>query len=466
MLAGSVGAQGIVILIMPALTRLYEPSAIGIQALFVSASTLLVVVVSLRLDLAVVLAREEDEVTRLASLVFYQAMAAILLFALIVSVFGGDLERALSPGEGQAWLWLLGPMVLAGAMSQIGIGQATRHGRFKLIVASNLTLSATFAISGLVLGILWPSDSGLVIARLGGQVACLVALILFGQVVVRRLVQRWSTSRAGRVWSTHRQFVVFNTPFSLIGAFTRDFPLYLFALHGGSALAAAYALARTITLAPASLASSAMSRVFYHEAAANLGSPHLPRLASRIIRTGLWLSAPAFAFLLVWGDLLFTVVFGDEWELAGTFASILAVPLWLAMQAGWPERLYEVTGRQRVSFTIQIFFDVLHVTVLAVSYAISRSPVTAVVAFAVTYSLYHVSFLVGVHRVASFPVMPLVRALLTGTALFGIATIVQLMIRSTSPAGAIPTGIAALIFAMVSSGAVALILRKGSPSVS
>jgi hypothetical protein len=135
------------------------------------------------------------------------------------------------------------------------------------------------------------------------------------------------------------------------------------------------------------------------------------------------------------------------------------------MQAGWPERLYEVTGRQKMSFTIQLGFDFLHVVALVGSYAISQDPMVAVISYAVTYSAYHLTFLIGVYRVARFPARPLLGTLASGGTLFAAVVGLLALARVLSPAEPVLTAIVSLGMALAGGALIALRLRKVSQTV-
>jgi O-antigen/teichoic acid export membrane protein len=408
MLVGSIVAQGLAVAVMPVLTRLYSPEAIGLQALFVSVSGAVVFIATLRLDLAVVLPQDSRTAGRLAALVLLQAVGvAAVLVALAV--------------PGLDWLALLAPMVLFGAVFWAGQSIATRNARFAVIVLANMFMSSTFAVSAIGIGLIHPYDEGIVVSRLAGQVMGVVALVALGQVTVSML-RRPRSVRATQLWRTYWQFPTFNTPYSLIALVSRDMPLYVFAAMGGVAFAAAYALARTIMLAPISLASAALSRVFYREATVHWGTPRLMNLATTLTSVGLLASAPAFAFMLCWGDELFVLIFGDAWRMGGQFAQVLAVPVWLALQNGWPERVFEIAHKQYISFSIQLGFDLLNISVVLATYLTTKDPVLTVGLYAVSYTVYQLAYLVTVYRVAAFGMTLLMRILARGILTFGVVS--------------------------------------------
>lgn len=451
MLVGSILAQGLAVAVLPILTRLYSPEAIGLQALFVSVSGVMVFVATMRLDLAVVLPQDPRTASRLVALVFFQAVVVGLL-VLLLAAPGLRVLREVVPGSpSQVWLCFLAPMILFGAIFWAGQSTATRQARFGMIVAANLCMSLTFVVSAVAIGILHPFDEGIVVSRLAGQMAGVAALGALGMITLS-FVRKPIAMGARELWRTYWQFPAFNTPYSLIALVSRDMPLYVFAATGGVGLAAAYALARTIMVAPISLASAALSRVFYREATIHWQTPRLERLATSLSRVGLVMSAPSFALMLCWGDEVFVLVFGDSWRTAGQFAQALAVPVWLALQNGWPERVFEIAQRQYVSFSIQLTFDLLNVSIIVGTYLTTRDPILTVALYAVSYTLFQLVYLAAVYRVAAFETALLLGNLMRGAAVFVLV--------------AVPIGGARWIVpiqpAILMSGAIALIATGAS----
>lgn len=422
MVVGSVAAQGVIVLSMPILSRLYSPEAIGIQALFMSVAGLLTVLATLRLDLAVVLPRDPAKARSILSVGTYQAIFVAAMVGSAALVAAEHMGRSLSPEVAStAWIWMLAPMVIAMTIVQMGIGLATRAGKFGTIISANAVLNAVFVFVAIVIGVISSPDTGPVLGRLVGQLCAAGLMILALRLALSHLFKVRTFREVREVWSQQRQFIFFNTPYSFIGATARDLPIYVFSIGGGAVVVASYALARTVVLAPISLVSSALSSVFYKEAAEHLGTPRLEGLALSLARAGLLVTIPSFALILVWGDQLFEMVFGAPWLNAGEFAQRLAVPLWLAFQTGWPQRLFEAAGRQRVSFVIQISFDALHAVVIIATYVLTGDALLAVGLYAVTLSLFHLTYLVAVSKIAGFDLAPLFRLL--GTAFGGFAAV-------------------------------------------
>src|SRR5207245_1527976 len=75
----------------------------------------------------------------------------------------------------------------------------------------------------------------------------------------------------------------------------------------------------------------------------------------------------------------------------------------------WPERVYEVAGKQRYSFLLQTIADTLTIGLLWLLLARGVSPLRAVGVYAIAYCAYHATYLYVLFGVAGFRRMRLAR---------------------------------------------------------
>ena len=319
-------------------------------------TTSLSVLGTLRLDLAAVLPESSRDASVLVRLILWQSVALAGAITLVVLVWGGHIGRALGDA-GSEWLWFVGPMCVALALSQASIAMATRDRSFGKIALLSICTSAGFAVFGCVLWVMDVRGDGLVLARLAAQVAGVLLVVRLGLLRPLREGPRLTWPLARRTHRRFRQFLVFNTPYSFFSSIAGDLPILLFSFVSSTGTAAAYALAKMVLIAPTRLVSSALSQVFYKEAVDFLNQPRLEFLARRMLWVGLMFGFPGFAVITIWGDVLFVAVFGSNWDYAGRVAMILAPSMWLCLQTGWVQRIFEATGRQRLSFSVQGIFD-------------------------------------------------------------------------------------------------------------
>lgn len=443
MLAGTVVAQALPLLISPLLTRMYSPEAFGLQTLFMGLAASLAVLATWRMDLAVVLPDSESEAGTLAGFVLGATAVVALLVALAVPWLGEVVGRPV-PRE---WVWMLPAMIVSTALVQLCVGLASRRREFKQVAAANVGNQASYAAAAAGWGVSGAWTQGLVAAKLAGQLVA--ALWLGGRYLGTLLAApgRLGGGALGSAIRKYRQFMVFNTPYSLVGAVARDAPVYLFSFLAAVGSAGFFGLARTVLLAPTLLTSNALSQVFFREAVALKGTPRLQQLTLALLRFGLQAAAPLFAFCAIWGDELFVTLFGAGWRTAGVFAMLMAPAAWMSVQTGWPERLFEVSMRQEVSFAVQLGSDVITAAAFAATYVWTRDAVVAVAVFAACNVVYHHVYLGAIFRVARFSGRELATRLGQGWTVFGISAGLMGTLRLVFGAGTAGWAVALLLAA-------------------
>jgi len=460
MLTGTVVAQAIPLAISPLLTRLYSPEAIGLQTLYMGLAAALAVVATCRYDLAVVLADDDEEVAAVSAAVL--GMTACLCAVLVAGAAVAAPWFATRAGHGNdtGWVWLLPAMVAGTALMQLSSSLASRSRDFGRIATANVANQATYAACAIAFGFAGAHIEGLVTAKTSGQWVGAATVVGGAWYVLTRL-HRVSWASVCAAVKKYRQFLLFNAPYSLVGNISRDMPIFVFSAISSAQAAGFYGLARMVLMAPALLLSGALSQVFYREAVALRGSARLQALTLALLRLGLLAAAPLFAFCAVWSDGLFAMLFGPEWRQGGTFAMLLAPAAWMALQTGWPERLFEVAMRQDVSFRVQISADIIIAAAVVAPLLAGKGVVMSVGAFALATILYHTAYLHAIFRVSGFESKRLARELLLGWGVFGVSAAFLAGVRYFATVSTLPL----FISAIASAAAAALLALRVWPDV-
>lgn len=460
MLVGTLVAQGLPIALTPVLSRIYSPDAFGLQALVMGITAALVVVSTLRLDLALVIAAEDAEARALLWVMGLMTFAISATAAIAIFVIGDSAIEITGFSGALNALLVVPPLVAATAAFQIRVGLWSRAGNFRPVALANVINQIGYAVTGLGTGLLSALSFGLALAKLCGQSLALLAV----SVAWRRESHKTRVGRSEKVplsqlWGRYWQFVTFNTPYSLIGTLSREAPIFI--LTGFAALPAAgfFGLARMITGAPALLATNAFSPIFYRYAAASHGTPDFFATTHKLLTTSFLMLAAPFALCAVWGDSIFVLVFGSTWRDAGELAMLIAPAAWLSAQTGWPERLAEASGRQGATFAVQIVCDTATIVAMVWIYATTGSAWMLVACYAVCNCIYHILYLSTLYTIAGFALGAAVKLFLG--ALVGFAVIVMVLGtgRHYIGDGILSLGLA-FGFVAILTAAIALVLRR------
>jgi O-antigen/teichoic acid export membrane protein len=415
MMLGTGLAQALPMAVAPILTRLYSSAEYGAFGVFVGAASVIAVLATGRFEMALVLAEDEAEARRVASLVT-RLVLAVTLTSVVVVVFAettllSGIDANLRPTSANLILAL--PVVVAAlAASQVGSFWLNRFREYGVISASNVLLQVLQNALTVLAGFLGAGLSGLILVVRSARLRCGIALAAEAERAL------WATARK------HYQFPLFNAPNSLVSLVSRDFLIYALSAANMSSSAGLFALARTVIYIPISFLSTSLSQVYFREARDRLGTPELEQLTTRMCGALAVVFAPAFVGLAWFGEDIFALAFGEGWRVAGTFAAVYAPAGYLMLFSSWPERIFEAAGKQWIPFAVQAVSLGAAIAIAVLALSAGTGALGLVAWCSALQVATQLAYLLAAFRIAGFGKGVLVPALVWSVALGLISVIV------------------------------------------
>jgi O-antigen/teichoic acid export membrane protein len=366
---GTALGQGIVILASPILTRLYTPEDFGILAVYTAILGIVVVMASLRYELAIPLPKEHS----LAANLLVGALALIgiisLLTVMAIWSFGHSIVQ-LTNTPLLPYLWLIPIGVALTGSLQVFSYWASRNGQFTLIAYTKSLQGAGLVGVQLLAGLFGMGPLGLIAGTIvGGAVG-------LGMLIRRRTPIAPDTSNRGVLTALgrYRKFPLYNLWGALMNVGGLQAAPLLLASFFSPAVAGYYSLTLRVLSLPAALVGQAVGQVFYPTVAKGLHNQDVTR--SLVVKTAtalLSISLPVFLIITLVGPELFRFVFGADWEQAGTYASLLAPWLLLSFVSSPLSTFVLAKEKQRQAFLITLYETGLRIGALAVGAFFSSS---------------------------------------------------------------------------------------------
>jgi len=411
---GTTLAQVLTLAAGPILTRLYSPEEFGAFAIYVSLSGILSIIATCRYDLSIPLPdKHEDAINLLGMSVFLSITVSVVSF-LLLAVGGGFLARSIGLGSDSQILILVPLSILMLSVQSAASYWCNRRGWYGTIALGSVIQSLVTIVVTIACAVGFRIRHGLVVGALAGQtLACgvmCIGLIRSDRSLLGAIGFRSMIAQARR----YLKFPMFNLPYSSLVFFSSRFILFALTSYQHVRAAGLLNYSRTILMAPGSLSSSSVGRVFFERAVASWGTPALRDLTFAILRIMIGLGAPVFVFFVAWGPEIFALVFGEKWREAGVYGRIFAPAGLCILVADWIERVFEVAGRQSASLLLQVVSDLIGIAAVWTTLALGYSPMDCVVVYSLWTCAYHLAYLTLAFRVAQLGTAPLLRMLAAG----------------------------------------------------
>ena len=328
--AGTAVSQLIAFAVAPLLGRLYTPADFGLFGVFISVAAIAAVIVTMRLDLAVVVPESDEEAMDVVGVGVLTATVMSVLAAVVVLV-AGELLGAVLGEPGVVPLLALLPLYLgANGVYQMLNYWSTRTSNFARLSIAEMTRSASVAGIQVTGGYLSSGPGGLTLGQVSGQVIAAAMLVArsarsSGALFTRRLDVRVVRQVLGRF----RHFVVFGTPQALVNAINQGLPAFVLTVTFDAGIAGHYLMAQRLLSAPIGLLGRSTRQVLYPRLSRAMNDGSALQVASRATLLLALAAAIPVALVVVGGPAIYRFILGSEWVLAGEFSRFLV--LWLAV---------------------------------------------------------------------------------------------------------------------------------------
>ena len=303
MLGGNVLAQVIALAAYFILMRIFSPDDYGLYNIFYSYIEVLIILSTLKYELAVVVADDDREANDLAGLTLRINTLVSLLLLTIVLV-----------------LWLTG-------MLQAGMPVGTVAGR----AIANITYRVKLRQLGRT-----PSFHG-------------------------------DRTAAFSVMRKHRNFPFFVASKDFINSLSYNLPFLWLALYFDRAEVGLFALALTFTFRPANLLNTAIEKVYYARTAEGVrqGEP-VGRMISRMLLVVNAIALPVCILAWFAAEPVFSFCFGRRWAGCGVYVRALLPWIFLSLSATPLTFISNVFSTQRIEFYFYLVLLALRVAAIAI----------------------------------------------------------------------------------------------------
>ena len=355
LVSGTAIGQLIAIVTLPILTRLYDPEAFSVLAVYVSILTLLTVVSGMCFEYAIPLPKSD----RIAAALLLLAITSVLVFTSLTTlavVFVPNIFNALTDGKISQYLWLLPMGVFSVGMYNALQYWSTRSKKFGLIAKTRVTqslsgttvkLASGYLLNGAVLGLIF----GQLLSQGAGFLSLGRSLLKNDFKVFRAIKPKYIYLALKR----YDQFPKFTSLEVFANTAGIQIPIILIAYYAIDSEAGYLMIAIQLLSVPMGMISGAISQVYLAEAADMFHQGKLRSFTKKTIKNLTKIAFIPSLLIAIIAPILVPYVLSEEWSRTGILISWM-VP-WFLMQfitSPVSTSLY-ITNNQKLAFILQLF---------------------------------------------------------------------------------------------------------------
>jgi len=402
LLSGNVLALIIPFALAPFITRVYSPADFASYELYVKLLTLVTVVASLRYELAVILPSRESEAQSITRICF-RLLLFISTATLVSIVFRESIGDYFENDNLSPLIWYIPIGVLITGIFSVLTQVAMRLGRFRLMSLNKVIGAGTNHTSKLALGWFMPGPLGLVLGHLIGTLIPTVSL------AVDKKIRPWlglgKADESKSLWKLgkqYREFPLYNGTHAFYDEFIKTLLFLIISVAYGEIALGLFAFALRYLRIPLLVLGTSLSQVLTPELAQRKNNGKDGREVIRqTILTFAAIGILPFGMLMIYGEPVFSIIFGDEWGKAGSYAAIMAPWLYFNFLSSPLSTVPTVYGRQGAFFGINVVGSILTLIAVYVLYRNQTEFETVLIAMAVINSVLHVLLLYWFWKIAA-----------------------------------------------------------------
>ncbi|MBC7215028.1 MAG: oligosaccharide flippase family protein [Burkholderiaceae bacterium] len=388
---GTALAQGIGVLALPLITRLYTPEDFSILAIFSSIVAITSVAACLRLEIAIPLPEKDEDAANLLFLALVFCTFISLVIGAAIFLFPKEIVTLVNQPKFEPYLWTIPLGVwLTSSYSAVQLW-ATRNKYFFSIAKTRML--QTCGSVGLQISIGLLSSIGALGLLLGQLIYCgagTFGLIRTGWKDSKALFKKINFKRLKSNLKNYKNFPKYSTLEGLANCAATDIPIIIIGSLAAGPEAGFLFLAMKIMVIPLGLIGRAVANVYLAHAAEKNRQGELKAFTISVI-DGLCKSGVGpLIFIGLLAPAVASPIFGSEWRRAGEAIAMLT-PWFLLNYISSPISMaLHVTQNQFKSLTLQISGLVIRVgvTLFAVSYMPSYVLESYALGSALFYAIY------------------------------------------------------------------------------
>lgn len=354
LVGGTAFAQGLAILALPILTRIYSPTDFSLFAVYTSLIMVVSVASCLRFEIAIPIPQDKPEAVNLVVLSFLSNSVISILSVLIIAIFHEHIIQLLGQPKFTQLIWLVPLGVFFIGNYNIFQFWATREKKFKTIAKTRITQSVGGVSAQVILGVMGFLSFGLIVGQIIKVSAGVISLIkgFFNDSRYMLKNVNWLTLK--QTFINNKKFPKYSTFEALANTAGMQLPIIFIAsrLEGGEA--GYLMLAMQIMAIPIAFIGNAVSQVYLANAGQKYKKGELLDFTTDCIGKLIKIGVLPIVFISLCSPFVFPIIFGKDWADAGKLMVWMFPWFTLQLLVSPVSMSLHILGKQKTALTLQV----------------------------------------------------------------------------------------------------------------
>jgi len=397
MMGGNIFAQAITFFTAPVITRIYNPNDFGAFAFVWAYVSVLSIIASMRYEYAIVIEKNQNTAVNVLTLCIAIAGIVSSILFLIIILAGQPLAALLNSKNYTNLFYLLPLAVFVSSAYNSLTFWYTRLKKFTTLAICRLTSTSVIAIIKISLGFFWGSSALFLLWGniFGISIIVVILIIIFLKNNLSLLVANVSRSNLIHCGKKYKNLPKYHAWNGLLNSVSQNLPIFLLAHFFSPQILGFYGLSNMVLRRPMNLVSESFSKVFLEKASKEINNRK--KLREIHVKTTIGLVGIAIVpyFIIgIFGEYIFSIVFGEKWGMAGFYAQLLAP--WLFMGFINPPSTQILIAKQNLKFIFyfNLILTLFRIIALLVTSSLYPHPWLAIFAFSATGVLFNIYYIV------------------------------------------------------------------------
>ncbi len=366
LVSGTVVAQIISYSLSPLLSRLYSPEEMSYLSLLTRILSFFAVIATARYEIAFPLPKRDEHAFSLYRSSFYFTVIVVILsiISLVLIDFFNFFDAILSP-----ILYFIPFGILFLAFNSQGLNWAIRMKSFRVITFSKILQSSFNSVLGVFFGFLSFGYVGLIYAFL---ISVFVSNIPFWKVFKGTKNKMKIFRFKGRNYvalKSYSDFPKINLPHVLMDLTKELFIAFYLIYSFDKEVLGLYDFSYRMLRLPIAIIGASISQVLYKKSADLINEgKSIYHLVRKTIIMLFFISIVPFGILFLYGEEIFSFVFGGNWIEAGVYSEIMAPWLMINFILSPISQIPTVLNRQKMFFIVSLISTLVLIFTLVINF--------------------------------------------------------------------------------------------------